>query len=99
MRVRELTHPRRWPLSIEFVVEDLNQFLLGWRGYFRRGNSTTVFHDLDEFVAERVARFITKKHRRRKGRAFGFFVLSQHHGPEIVRLVGSVRYGPAHAAG
>ena len=99
MRVRELTHPRRWSLSIQFIVEDLNQFLLGWRGYFRRGNSTTVFHDLDEFVAERVARFITKKHRRRTGRAFGLFVLSQHQGPEIVRLVGSVGYGPVHAAG
>ena len=37
----------------------LNLFLAGWRGYFRHGNSTTVFHDLDRFAGERLARFIS----------------------------------------
>ena len=34
-------------LPVEDVVAHLNVFLAGWRGYFRHGNSTTVFHDLD----------------------------------------------------
>jgi hypothetical protein len=29
---------------------------------FAKGKSTTVFHDLDEFVTERMARFITGRH-------------------------------------
>ena len=97
-RIRDHTDPRRWSLPIEVVVEDLNRFLLGWRGYFRHGNSTRVFHDLDEFVTERVARFITKKHRR-GSRAFGLFVIRQRQRLGLVRLVGSVRHGPVHAVG
>ena len=37
---------------------------------FAKGTSTTVFHDLDEFVTERMARFITGRHA--QGRAERF---------------------------
>jgi RNA-directed DNA polymerase len=95
-RIREHT-ARRWlMLSAEYVVENLNQFLRGWRGYFAKGNSTTVFHDLDEFVTERMARFITKKHGHH-GRNYGLRVLIDHDHLGIVRLTGSVRHGPVHA--
>jgi hypothetical protein len=95
-RIREHT-ARRWlMLSAEYVVEGLNQFLRGWRGYFAKGNSTTVFHDLDEFVTERMARFITKKHGHH-GRNYGLRVLIDHDHLGIVRLTGSVRHGPVHA--
>jgi hypothetical protein len=69
---------------------------VGWRGYFAYGNSTTVFHDLDEFVTERVARFVSKKHGYR-GRNFGLMVLRDHGNLGVRRLVGSVRHGPVHA--
>ena len=46
-------------LPVEDVVRHLNRFLIGWRSYFRYGNSTTVFHDLDQFTMERLARFIS----------------------------------------
>ncbi|HTT88046.1 MAG TPA: group II intron reverse transcriptase/maturase, partial [Acidimicrobiales bacterium] len=95
-RIRSHTD-RRWLMRpVGDVVERLNLFLLGWRGYFAFGNSTTVFHDLDEFVAERVARFITKKHRHH-GRNYGLRVLIDHEYLGLVRLVGSVRHGPVHA--
>ncbi len=88
---------RRWlMLSVESIVERLNRYLVGWRGYFAFGNSTTVFHDLDEFVTERMARFITKKHRHH-GRNYGLRVLVDHNNLGVVRLVGSVRHGPVHA--
>jgi len=64
--------------------------------YFRYGNSTTVFHDLDEFTMERLARFISNKHGHH-GRRYGLRVLIDHEGLGLVRLVGSVRHGPAHA--
>ncbi|MGH7068414.1 MAG: group II intron reverse transcriptase/maturase [Acetobacteraceae bacterium] len=95
-RIRQVAARRRAPLPVEIVVEDLNRFLVGWRGYFAKGNSTTVFHDLDEFVAERVARFISTKHGHH-GRNYGLRVLIDHDYLGLVRLVGSVRYGPTHA--
>ena len=88
---------RRWLLlQVKDIVERLNRYLVGWRGYFAYGNSTTVFHDLDEFVTERMARFITKKHGHH-GRNYGLRVLVDHNNLGVVRLVGSVRHGPAHA--
>ena len=95
-RIREET-ARRWlMLPVEFIVKRLNQFLVGWRGYFAHGNSTTVFHDLDEFVVERLARFISKKHGHH-GRNYGLRVVIDHEYLGIVRLVGSVRHGAVHA--
>lgn len=96
-RIRSHT-ARRWlMLSVGYIVERLNEFLVGWRGYFAKGNSTTVFHDLDEFVIERVARFITKKHGHH-GRNYGLRVLIDHDGLGIVRLTGSIKHGPVNAA-
>lgn len=95
-RVRSET-ARRWLLlDVKSIVEHLNLFLRGWRGYFAHGNSTTVFHDLDEFVVERLARFITKKHGHH-GRNYGLRVVIDHEYLGLVRLVGSVRHGPVHA--
>ncbi len=61
-----------------------------------KGNSTTVFHDLDEFVVERMARLISTKHGHH-GRNYGLRVLIDHDYLGLTRLVGSVRHGPAHA--
>jgi RNA-directed DNA polymerase len=96
-RIRQVTARRRELLRVEVIVEDLNRFLVGWRGYFAKGNSTTVFHDLDYFVLERVSRFISKKHGRH-GRNYGLRVLLDHEYLGLVYLVGSVRIGAAHAA-
>jgi len=88
---------RRWlPLPVDDVVVHLNRFLIGWRSYFRWGNSTTVFHDLDEFMMERLARFISNKHGHH-GRRYGLRVLIDHQNLGLVRLVGSVRHGQVHA--
>jgi RNA-directed DNA polymerase len=95
-RIRSETDRRRLLLPVEYIVERLNLFLRGWRGYFAHGNSTTVFHDIDEFVTERVARFITSKHGHH-GRNYGLRVLIDHGHLGLIRLVGSVRHGPVHA--
>ncbi|MGH9092661.1 MAG: group II intron reverse transcriptase/maturase [Acidimicrobiales bacterium] len=95
-RIRSETDRRWLMLPVEYVIERLNLFLRGWRGYFAFGNSTTVFHDLDEFVVERLARYITKKHGHH-GRNYGLRVVIDHEYLGLVRLVGSVRHGPVHA--
>ena len=96
-RIRQET-ARGWALlPVEVVVERVNRFLVGWRGYFAKGNSTTVFHDLDEFVVERMARLISTKHGHH-GRNYGLRVLIDHDFLGLVQLVGSVRHGATHAA-
>jgi RNA-directed DNA polymerase len=95
-RIRTLTDRRLVPLPVEAVVEGLNRFLRGWRGYFRRGHSTSVFHDLDQFVVERMARFLSKKHGYH-GRNYGLMILRDHRRLGLVTLMGSVRHGPVHA--
>jgi Group II intron, maturase-specific domain len=77
-------------------VKDLNRFLVGWRSYLRHGNSTRVFHDLDQFVTGRMARFVARKHGYR-GRNYGLLVLMGNGYLGLQRLVGSVRYGAVHA--
>jgi RNA-directed DNA polymerase len=92
-RIREHTDRRWLLLPVEEIVKDLNRFLVGWRSYFRYGNSTMVFHDLDRFVTDRMARFITKKHGYR-GRNYGLLVLMGNGYLGLQRLVGCVRHGP-----
>ncbi|HET9721076.1 MAG TPA: group II intron reverse transcriptase/maturase, partial [Solirubrobacteraceae bacterium] len=70
-KIRELTERRLLRLPLEDIVANLNRFLTGWAGYFRRGNSTTQFHKLDLYVAERLARWIGKRHKSKRPLAYG----------------------------
>ncbi|MFJ2723045.1 group II intron maturase-specific domain-containing protein [Streptomyces sp. NPDC087437] len=73
-RIREITARRRLPLRAEAIVEDLNLFLRGWMAYFKYGHSARSFSKIGRFARERVAHFISRKHRR--SRAFGWWVLT-----------------------
>jgi group II intron reverse transcriptase/maturase len=97
-RIGELTDRRLLFLPVEDVVTNLNRYLTGWAGYFRRGNSTTQFHKLDLYVAERLARFIGKRHKSRRPIAYGYWVLRNQRFLGLRPLVGRVNNGAAHAA-
>jgi RNA-directed DNA polymerase len=97
-RISELTDRRLLLMPVEDVVTNLNRYLTGWAGYFRRGNSTTQFHKLDLYVAGRLARFIGKRHKSRRPLAYGYWVLRTQRFLGLRPLVGRVTYGAAHAA-
>ncbi|MCA1698907.1 MAG: group II intron reverse transcriptase/maturase, partial [Actinobacteria bacterium] len=97
-RIREITDRRLLRLPVEDVVANLNRFLTGWAGYFRRGNSTTQFHKLDLYVAERLARWIGKRHKAKRPLAYGFWRLRQERFLGLRPLVGRVHHGAVHAA-
>ena len=63
-RIRQLTERRRLLLTDEWVVQDLNQFLRGWGGYFRYGNSARIFDAISQYALERFAAFVGKRHKR-----------------------------------
>jgi group II intron reverse transcriptase/maturase len=61
-RVKAITAPRhRLPEPIEPIVAEVNQAVRGWGAYFRVGNSTRKFRDVDHYVRERLAKFLAKK--------------------------------------
>lgn len=96
-KISELTDRRLLLLPLEDIVANLNRFLTGWAGYFRRGNSTTQFHKLDRYVAERLARWIGKRHKARRPLAYGLWRLRQERYFGLRPLVGRVHYGVANA--
>lgn len=97
-RIRELTDRRLLRLPVEDIVTNLSRFLTGWAGYFRRGNSTTTFHKLDLYTAERLARWIGKRHKSKRPLAYGYWRLRQERYFGLRPLVGRVHHGAAHAA-
>jgi RNA-directed DNA polymerase len=97
-RIRELTDRRLLRLPVEDIVTNLGRFLTGWAGYFRRGNSTTTFPKLDLYTAERLARWIGKRHKSKRPLAYGYWRLRQERYFGLRPLVGRVHHGAAHAA-
>ena len=63
-RIRQLTERKRLWLPDEWVVQELNQFLRGWGGYFQYGNSARVFDAISQYALERFAAFVGKRHQR-----------------------------------
>jgi hypothetical protein len=57
-RIRALTdHRRRAGMrDIREVIEDFNPLLRGWGNYFRTGNASQKFQQIDRYVAERLVR-------------------------------------------
>jgi group II intron reverse transcriptase/maturase len=59
-RVRELTDRRRWAglQDIRQVVAVLNPRLRGWGNYFRTGNASWKFQQVDRYVNQRLVRLL-----------------------------------------
>ena len=58
--VRELTDRRRWAglQDIRQVVEVLNPRLRSWGNYFRTGNASWQFQQVDRYVNQRLVRLL-----------------------------------------
>src|SRR5436190_5289412 len=76
-KIKTITAPRhRLPEPVGPIVAEVNQALRHWAGYFRVGNSTRKFQQVDDYVRERLALFLSKKtgrrgpHRERYNRAY-----------------------------
>lgn len=67
--IREMLQPvskvrERWKVTLA----ELERYLVGWGQYFRHGQSSRVFADLDRFVAERVSRNLARSQPKGKKR-------------------------------
>lgn len=102
-RIRELTDRRRWAglQDIRQVVEVLNPILRGWGNYFRTGNASLKFQQVDRYANQRLVRLLrhVRGWRRRPFslRDWSPARFATEFG--LHRLVGTIRYpGFAHAS-
>jgi RNA-directed DNA polymerase len=59
-KIREITS-RKKPLSMEQRIRELNQYLIGWGGYFSLADTPSVFHELDSWIRRRLRMCLWKQ--------------------------------------
>jgi len=95
-RIRELTDRRRWAglKDIRRVIDLLNPVLRGWGNYFRTGNASWKFQEVDRYVNERLVRLLRHVGSWRR-RPFSLQTWSSARFAAdlgLYRLVGTIRY-------
>ena len=89
-RIKAITAGRqRLSTPIQEIVAEVNQVLRGWGGYFRSGNATRQFRQVDRYVRERLGLFLSKKVGR-SGRGRGRHPAEYFAGIGVYRLDGTV---------
>jgi len=53
---------RRYHLSLQEVIREINPILRGWHQYFKIGHGEKTFQRLDRFVMNRLRIFVKRKH-------------------------------------
>lgn len=61
-RIKELLMPGYVGRAVETLIQRLTPVLRGWAAYFGRGNSARAFAQIDSYVHERLALFVSKQH-------------------------------------
>ncbi len=99
-RIRELTDARRGGVKdVQVLIARLNPVLRGWGNYFRTGNATLKFNQIDHYVRQRLGLFLARRRgfRHRHG-AISQWSFDWFRELGLHRLFGTVRYpGAAYA--
>lgn len=96
-RIRELTNRKQVGRALDMVIADLNPILRGWGNYFRWGNSAAKLNAIDSYVHERLAIFMSRKHKRQGRNWVSRYNYTWFSTLGVYRLTGNTRYGSAHA--
>lgn len=62
-RIKALTS-RKWSVSMEYRIEQLNRYVRGWMGYFRLSQTPGKFSDLDQWFRRRMRQILWKQWKR-----------------------------------
>jgi len=95
-RVKALTGRSRGGVPLPALIGGLNLFLRGWGNYFRTGNASIKFRQIDRYVAWRLKRLLIKKRGRnlRSGQA-AKWTEAWFHDQGLHMLTGTIRYPEA----
>ncbi len=66
-RIRAITS-RKLPITMEQRVQQLNQYLTGWCGYFTLADTPSIFQGLDEWIRRRLRMCLWKQWKQPKTR-------------------------------
>jgi RNA-directed DNA polymerase len=96
-RVRDKTGRGRTGVKdIQVVIDELNPILRGWGNYFRTGNATYRFIQVDRYVAWRLKRMLIRRHRRHlRGEQADQWTRQWFHELGLHQLMGTIRYPQA----
>jgi RNA-directed DNA polymerase len=95
-RVKALTGRNRVGVELRDTIGALNLFLRGWGNYFRTGNASDKFRQLDRYTAWRLKRLLIKRRGRnlRAGQAERW-TEAWFHDQGLHKLLGTIRYPKA----
>jgi RNA-directed DNA polymerase len=96
-KIRALTNRSQVGRGLDMVIDDLNPILRGWGNYYRWGNSARKLAMIDSYAHERLAIFMSRKHKRQGRNWVRHYNFAWFSSLGVCRLSGNVRYGSAHA--
>jgi RNA-directed DNA polymerase len=64
-KIREITS-RKKPMKMEERIKELNQYLVGWCGYFALADTTSIFQELDSWIRRRLRMCLWKQWKKPK---------------------------------
>jgi len=92
-RVKDMTPRARCHADLRDVIDDLNPLLRGWGGYFRTGNASTRFIQVDDYVVARLRSLrVKRKERNLKPGEVRRWTREYFENLGLYRLRGTVRY-------
>jgi RNA-directed DNA polymerase len=62
-KLRRLTKRTRSG-KLEEIIQEINQYTMGWIGYFRQANTPSVFEELDQWIRRRLRQMVWKRWKR-----------------------------------
>jgi RNA-directed DNA polymerase len=96
-RVHDLTDVRRTRArDVMEIIAALNPVLRGWGNYFRTGNADAKFNQIDDYVHERITRWLWRRGGQRTRFRHSKWPHARLHAMGLHQLRTRVRY-PAHA--
>jgi RNA-directed DNA polymerase len=94
-RIKAITALRhRLPEAVKAIVDEVNRVVRGWGAYFRVGNSSEKFGQVDSYVRERLGLFLSKK-AGRSGRRWAQYGVEYYQKLGVYQLMGTVSWHKA----
>ena len=95
-KIKARTGRNRVGWELRDLIEDLNPILRGWGNYFRTGNASLKFREIDRYAERRLRRLLIKQRGRnlRPGQAERW-TDAWFHEQGLHRLLGTIRYPKA----
>jgi RNA-directed DNA polymerase len=92
-RVKDLTGANRSGMDIRDVIALLNPILRGWGNYFRTGNASSKFRQIDDYVVMRLRKqLVRRRGRNLKPGQWLEWTEEWFNGHGLHRLRGTIRY-------